>query len=158
MSKSKAMLSHIYEEKCNNCTKDIKCHLCKDFMCKSCTVMVEDKACCRPCSASLRNDENLVCYFIRWHSLNNFRGVKLTKVPTLILHKHKKGNTFSVVEFQAKNIIGSIIYRSDAQCDVDAINTKTGNAVFIEYRILVNDIEINEFLQSVYHNIQRLNA
>ena len=152
------MLSHIYEEKCSNCKKDLECHLCRDSLCKLCAVVVEGKACCRPCSASLRNDVNLVSIFIKWHSLNNLGEVKLAKLPTSISHKYQKGHTFSVAEFETKNILGSITYRSDAQCDVDAINTVTGEAVFMEYRILVNENEINEFLQSVYSNVQSQNT
>ena len=148
------MLSHIYKEKCSNCKKDLECHICRDSLCKLCTVIIKDKTCCRSCSVSLRNDINLIYIFIKWHSLNNLGKVKLVKIPTSISHKYKKGHTFSVAKFETKNIIGSIIYRSDAQCDVDAINTVTGETVFIEYRILVNENEINQFLQSVYSNFQ----
>lgn len=148
------MLSPIYEKNCSNCNSDLECHLCREPLCELCAVQVDGKQCCRPCSASIRNDESLVSYFVNWHSSANFSDIVLSKSPEMVQHKYKKGSTFSVVEFEAKNIIGSIVFRSDAQCDADAMVVNTEQPFFTEYRILVSEREIDEFLTSLYASVQ----
>ncbi|MCL6417727.1 hypothetical protein MIB92_18855 [Aestuariirhabdus sp. Z084] len=115
---------------------------------------MEEQYCCRPCSASIRNDESLVSFFIEWHRSANLGDVALSKPPTLITHKYKEGSTFSIAEFEGKDMLGSVTFRSDAQCDVDAICISTEKPIFNEYRILVNESEIAKFLDSLYANVQ----
>ncbi|HEY9041537.1 MAG TPA: hypothetical protein VIN66_05105 [Rheinheimera sp.] len=78
----------------------------------------------------------------------------LTKSPELLYHQYKKGSTFAVAEFETDNVIGSVTFRSDAQCDADAIAVTSEQPLFTEYRILVNEREIDEFLTSVYASVQ----
>jgi len=118
-------------------------------------VQVEGEYCCRSCSASIRNEENLVSYFVDWHCSENIGNVVLSKPPILESHKYQNGSTFSVAEFEGKDILGSITLRSDAQCDVDAICISTEQAAINEYRILVSETEIDDFLKSVYANVQK---
>jgi hypothetical protein len=148
------MLSAIYEEKCSGCKRDIECHLCTEVLCKACAVQVEGEQCCRACSASITNDESLVAYFIEWHSWASLGNVALSKSPTLVTDEYKIGSTFSVAEFEGENVIGSVMFRSDAQCDADALFISSELPVFNEYRILVSKNEIDEFLTSVYANVQ----
>lgn len=152
------MLSPIYEEKCSDCQRNLECQLCKTPLCESCTVIVKRTVCCRPCSVSIRNDKSLVSYFVEWHKSNNLEGVKLLKLPTMVSYQYDEGSTFSVVEFKSKNIIGSVRLRSDAQCDADEMNIITEETIFNEYRILVNNTEINDFLQSVYNTVQKCSS
>ena len=149
------MLNPIYEAKCSNCNRNLECHLCKDSLCESCAVQVEGEYCCRSCSASIRNEENLVSYFVDWHCSENIGNVVLSKPPILESHKYQNGSTFSVAEFEGEDILGSITFRSDAQCDVDAICISTEQTVINEYRILVSETEIDDFLKSVYANVQK---
>lgn len=148
------MLSAIYEEKCSGCKRDLECHLCTELLCETCAVQVNGKQCCRPCSASIRNDESLVSHFIQWHRKASLGNVALSKPPILVSHEYKIGSTFSVAEFEGEDIIGSITFRSDAQCDADAIFISSEKSVFNEYRILVSKSEIDEFLASVYASVQ----
>jgi hypothetical protein len=148
------MLSAIYEENCSNCRKDFECHLCRNSVCEFCAVQVDGEQCCRPCSVSIRNNEGLVSYFVDWHRKVNLGDISLTKYPELVQHKYKKGSTFSVAEFENNNILGSVTFRSDAQCDADAIVVSTEQPLFNEYRILVSEREIDEFLISVYASVQ----
>lgn len=150
----KFMLSAIYDEKCSNCKSDLECHFCGESACDVCAVQVNGVQCCRPCSASIRNDDGLVCYFVEWHRTAKLGGIALTKFPKLVQHKYKKGSTFSVAEFETENVIGSVTFRSDAQCDADAIVVTTEQTLFTEYRILVSEREIDEFLTSVYASVQ----
>ena len=130
------------------------CHLCREPLCEACAVQVDGEQCCRPCSASIRNDERLVSYFVEWHRTENLGGIVLTKSPELLYHQYKKGSTFAVAEFETDNVIGSVTFRSDAQCDADAIAVTSEQPLFTEYRILVNEREIDEFLTSVYASVQ----
>lgn len=150
-----AMLNSIYEENCSDCKRDLICHLCRDALCESCAVQVGGENCCRPCSVSIRNDESLVSYFVEWHRSAELGNIELSKPPTLLAHKYQKGSTFSVAEFEGEDILGSVTFRSDAQCDADAICISTEKEIFNEYRILVSETELDEFLKSVYANVQK---
>ncbi|MBU2709273.1 hypothetical protein KCM76_24975 [Zooshikella marina] len=127
-------------------------------LCEVCAVQVDGEQCCRSCSASIRNDERLVSYFVEWHRTATLGDIALTKSPELVQQKYKKGNTFSVVEFESDNIIGSVTFRSDAQCDAEAVVVSSEQALFIEYRILINEKEIDEFLTSAYASVQGANT
>jgi hypothetical protein len=96
----------------------------------------------------------LVSYFVEWHHTESLGGTVLTKIPELLHHQYKKGSTFSVAEFESDNVIGSVTFRSDAQCDADAITVSSEQPLFTEYRILVSEREIDEFLTSVYTSVQ----
>jgi hypothetical protein len=115
------MLSAIYEENCSDCKSDLECHLCREPLCEVCAVQVDDEQCCRPCSASIRNDETLVSYFVEWHRTENLGDILLTKPPELLHHQYKKGSTFSVAEFESGNVIGSVTFRV-IRVSVDIVN------------------------------------
>ena len=150
----KSMLSAIYEESCSNCVSDLECKLCRESLCEACAVQVDGEQCCRPCSASIRNDERLVSYFVEWHQTKNLGDIELTKSPKLLEHQFEEGTTFSVAEFESDQVIGSVTFRSDAQCDVEAIGISSEQSLFAEYRVLVNEREIDEFLTSVYASVR----
>jgi hypothetical protein len=118
-------------------------------------VQVDGELCCRPCSASIRNDERLVSYFVEWHHKKSLDGVVLTKIPELLHHQYKKDSTFSVAEFESDGVIGSVTFRSDGQYDADAIAVSLEQPLFTEYLILVSEKEIDEFLTTIYANVQR---
>ncbi|PWQ95666.1 hypothetical protein [Leucothrix arctica] len=147
------MLNAIYEENCSNCKGDLECHFCRETLCEKCMIQAEGKHCCRPCSASIRNDKALVAYFVEWHRTANLGAITLLKPPILVVSEFKKGSLFSVAEFENENIIGSITLRSDGQSDAEAMDIDSGKALFTEYRILVNEREIEEFLTSLYASV-----
>lgn len=148
------MQTPIYENSCNECGRDLMCHLCRQQLCAGCSIQLNDEYCCRPCSVSLRDDEYLVSYFINWHRNANLGEVRLAQAPELLRDSPQGGTVYSQVEFEVANVIGSVIYRSDAQCDADALVVTTGRPLFISYRILVSEKEIDEFLTSMYAYVQ----
>ena len=152
------MLRASEEEKCNSCDSNLECHFCSTNLCDACAVQIEDNQCCRLCSTSIRNDEYLVAHFIDRHHKASLGNITLSKLPTLLKHEYRLGSTFSVVEFVGKDIMGSVTFRSDAQCDAEAILISTDKPVFNEYRILISKNEIDEFLTSIYANVQVKNT
>ena len=147
------MLNSIYPEVCSKCKSDLKCHLCGDLLCSACAVYVKSDICCRPCSVSIRQDEGLVQYFDEWLNDNNLTDIQITKTPKLV--KFENGTLFSIAEFETEKVTGSVSFRSDGQCDAEAIRTDSEKTIFNKYRILVSRVELNEFLKSIYQCVSR---
>jgi hypothetical protein len=147
------MLSSIYPEVCRKCKNDLKCHLCGDLLCSECSVDVKSDICCRPCSVSIREDEGLVQYFDEWHKDNDLADIQFTKSPKMV--RFENGSLFSIAEFETEKIIGSVSFRSDGQCDTEAIRMDNEQTIFNKYRILVSRLELNEFLNSIYQRVSK---
>jgi hypothetical protein len=144
------MISPVYNENCKECktnTGNTFCNLCSDPVCEKCRVVINELNCCRPCSASLRNDLNLLKSFLEWHRNNKD---KLPQKYSLfdIVGFHEKQSCR--VEYEDSKWIGGVTIWSSGEIEAEAIVVSNENKYFNLYRIVDDVEELNEFLNGVY--------
>lgn len=151
---NKSTLTIFEKQNCQICLKDSFCELCNDPICSKCAQKQDGKNICLPCSVSIRNNPDLVAFFIEWHNSKLSKDIIIIKKPIVV----KLNNSIaSVVEFEHSNIIGSISYRSDGQLDAEAINVKSDEFICNLYHVLATKKDISNYLYGIYNFILQYN-
>lgn len=144
----KTMIKPVYPENCKSCQKDISCNLCSDFLCKKCSVVVDNVVCCRPCSASIRDDISLLNYFLYWHEHNENKIPNKHEISEIVGSSKKT----CWIEFEDSVCIGIIRIWSSGEIEIEVHTIKGDDIYYNLYRIVDNTNEIDEFLSYVYAN------
>ena len=129
-----------------------QCELCGEGVEPTEIVIVGQTSCCRTCSPSIRSDLSLVDEFVSWHRIADLADFEITKAPNR--EEFQAGRFGAVVEFEYLDLLGTIIFRADGQCDSDLFRVSTSEQIRCQYDILVTPDEVREYLWSAYQTIR----
>mgnify|MGYP006282971351 CR=1 FL=1 len=145
------MISPVYNENCKECksnTDNAFCDLCAEPVCDKCRVVINESQCCRPCSASLRNDFGLLESFLEWHKNNKGKLPQKYSLFDIVGVPEKQSCR---VEYENSKWIGGItIWPPSGEIEAEAILISNEEIYFNLYRIVDDVEELNEFLNDVY--------